>query len=256
VSYLTTVIADAPIHFWRCADGGGQIAHDIGSAPFHLIASGQAARLGYSGPNSNGGSLICPGGGADINSAGGNIASLTSPFSVEAWIWMFAAPAAFADVVGWSAFNAGLTLQLNTNRTLQATLGGTFPAQSGAISTQAWHQLAMTYDGTTIRQYVDGAASTTVAKAGPVTVTQQFAIGADPSTANSFEGFISEVSIYGTTLSATQILAHFNAVDTLTQAPVFTTTLGNAGVSGVNSGVAPAGLAELLALLSRTFPAP
>jgi Concanavalin A-like lectin/glucanases superfamily len=253
VTYLTTVIADAPIHFWRCADGGGQIAHDIGSGPFHLIASDSAARLGYSGPNSDGGSLICPGGGADLNTAAGNLASLTSPFSVEAWIWMFAAPAAFADVVGWSAFNAGVTLQLNTNRTLQVTVGGTFPAQSGVISTQTWHQLVLTYDGVTIRQYVDGAASTTVAKAGPVTVTQQLGIGADPSRANSFEGFISEVSIYGTTLSAARVLAHFNAADIPTQAPVSTERIGNAGITVVNSGVSPGGLQDILSSVRKTY---
>src|SRR5215468_592343 len=59
MSYVSTVIADAPLHFWRAADGGGQLAHDLGSRPWTIHCG--SLLLGYTGVNSDGGAMFCAG---------------------------------------------------------------------------------------------------------------------------------------------------------------------------------------------------
>jgi hypothetical protein len=253
MSYLSTVLADAPLHFWRCADGGGQIAHDIGSSRVHLITT-FAPLLGYSGPNSDGGSCLLPTG-ADLNSAGGNLAAVVSPFSAELWFWQFALQPTQRYLLAWDGSTPNAAqIFINTNGAIQPQVSGTFPAASSVPTIQAWHHAVLTYDGATIRSYLDAIAQPTVAKAGPITVTRPIGIGAEPSAAlQGFEGFISEVALYAFMLTGGQINAHFAAANTPTQTPVYVAVAGSGAAGGVTGGVAPGGLQAILDSVRKTY---
>jgi len=252
MSYLTTVLADSPKHYWRLADGGGSIAHDIGSDPFHLIAGG-ADMLGYSGPSSNGGSAFFPTG-LDLNSVGASLTALTSPFSFEIWFWQFAAAGSQRLLMAWNNSTTGFQFFINSGGQIQPDLFTAFPTQSSVPSMRTWHQAVATYDGTTLRSYLDAVAQPTVAKAGPLTITQPIGIGADPSgAALSFEGFLAECSIYPSTLSAGQVTTHFTAMEQPSQSPVFTQVIGASGASGVSGGVAGAGVVDVTRFVSKTY---
>jgi hypothetical protein len=183
---------------------------------------------------------------------------MTSPFSLELWYWTFAAPTAQKLLLAWdaSATNAA-QIFLNTGLQVQGEVSGTFPTQTAAYSAQAWHHVVITYDGTTIRQYVDTNVEPTAAKAGPITVAKPIGIGANPAgAASSFEGAMSEVAIYNSTLSTTRIAAHFAAADQPTQAPVYIAVAGNQAAPGVGGGVGPIGtgaLADVLACVRKTY---
>jgi hypothetical protein len=253
VSYLSTILADAPLHFWRCADGGGQIAHDIGSSRVHLITTIQPL-LGYSGPNSDGGSCLMPTG-ADLNSAGGNLATVVSPFSMELWFWAFALLPTQRYLMAWDGSTPNAAqIFINTNGAIQPQVSGTFPTPSTVPTIQHWHHAVLTYDGVTIRSYLDAIAQPTIAKAGPITITRPIGIGAEPSVASlAFEGFISEAALYGATLSAGQISTHFAAANTPSQTPVYTAVIGAGGAGGVTGGVAPSGLDDILNSVRKTY---
>jgi hypothetical protein len=87
-----------------------------------------------------------------------------------------------------------------------------------ALSTGVWHLLAVTYDGTTMRFYVDG-----VLQAGSFSPGGGLAIpagagahwftiaGSASATPTTISARIDEVSVYLSALSAARLLAHFNA---------------------------------------------
>jgi Concanavalin A-like lectin/glucanases superfamily len=75
-----------------------------------------------------------------------------------------------------------------------------------------WSHLAATYDGTTIRLYVDGALVRSQAAAGTImTTTNPLRIGGNVIWGEWFHGIIDEVRIYNRVLSATEIQADMDA---------------------------------------------
>lgn len=253
-AYLSAVIADAPRHYWRLADQQGLLAHDVGSTPFQLTTAGTIPILGYSGPVSDGGSGFFPTG-IDLNSALGTIGSITTPLSVELWFWAMVPQPTQRYLLAWdgSTPNA-FQMFWNTDGTVQVQCNGVFPAKSAVLPTQAWHHFVGTADGANLRQYVDGALSTSI-PLGAVTVNRGIGIGAEPSAVGqSFEGAIAEVAIYATALSAGRVAAHFAAADRAFQSPVFG---GSGGIGGAGSSVLDPNYAgilqEILQAVKKTF---
>lgn len=75
-----------------------------------------------------------------------------------------------------------------------------------------WSHLAATYDGTTIRLYVNGALVRSEAAAGTITsTTNPLRIGGNVMWGEWFQGLIDEVRIYNRVLSATEIQADMNS---------------------------------------------
>ena len=77
----------------------------------------------------------------------------------------------------------------------------------------SWHHIVGTYDGTTVRLYVDGAEVTNSALSGGVVnsgsgARLKLALFSGSAT---LQGSIDEVAIYRAALSAAQVLAHYNA---------------------------------------------
>lgn len=79
------------------------------------------------------------------------------------------------------------------------------------------HHFVGTYDGTTLRLYFDGTEVNTASYSGTIrSITEPLIIGAravelSGAGNNSFEGKIDEVALYSGALSATRVLAHYNA---------------------------------------------
>ena len=79
---------------------------------------------------------------------------------------------------------------------------------AGSISANQWHHVAVSYDGSTIRFYIDGVKDTTEV---PVELlfgraTQPLHIGADlPDDNQYFDGRVDDVRVYNRALSATEI---------------------------------------------------
>ena len=85
----------------------------------------------------------------------------------------------------------------------------TLIATDGNLPTGVWHHAAMTYDGATLRIYLDGTEVGSMPLSGPVTADPAVpvAVGAQPQNAgnNAFDGLIDDVRIYTRALSNAEI---------------------------------------------------
>ncbi len=84
-----------------------------------------------------------------------------------------------------------------------------------AVTPNAWNHVALTYDGTTLRFYVNGVAGTPVAGSLYNYNINSYDIGGNTiggsSTKPSFNGLLDEVEIYNRVLSQAEVQAIFNA---------------------------------------------
>ena len=77
---------------------------------------------------------------------------------------------------------------------------------AATLATNSWSYLAATYDGATLRLYVNGTLAASQAASGAITSsTNPLTIGSDPIWGQYFNGLIDQVRIYNTPLSASQI---------------------------------------------------
>jgi hypothetical protein len=93
---------------------------------------------------------------------------------------------------------------------LQTSTGTTTLQSGNAVSTNVWQHLAATWDGATMRLYVDGVQVTSQAKGGTLTAdTTPISFGAlgNGTTAASYlTGTIEDLRIYSRAMSANEIM--------------------------------------------------
>jgi hypothetical protein len=90
---------------------------------------------------------------------------------------------------GYGVVDGGTTIQFNT-----------------------WYHVAMTYDGSVLNLYVNGALDGTVAASGSIAPTAQpLRIGGPSSGPWWFKGRVDEVSLYNRALTSSEVLAIYNA---------------------------------------------
>ena len=80
-----------------------------------------------------------------------------------------------------------------------------------ALPVNTWSHLAATYDGTTVRLYVNGVQVASAAKTGPLaTSTLPLEIGGDHIYGSNFQGRIDDVRVYSTALTPSQLQTDMN----------------------------------------------
>jgi hypothetical protein len=218
---LTASTASAntgPVGQWPLNEGGGNIASDSSGYGDNGAILGAASWT--NGPD-----------GAALNFAGGGTVRIpdapqlepSSTVSVAAWVARQGSPGTYKYILakggnGCIAASYGLYsgasggLQFYVSRGHGTTYALSSDAGSGVWDGR-WHLVVGTFDGTTIRLYVDGAevGSGTVYP-GPIEYSLSGAndlfVGAYPSCRNrDFDSTISEVRIWNRALSATDVYA-------------------------------------------------
>ncbi len=159
-----------------------------------------------------------------------NIASSTSlnvgpsnAITVAAWVNWAADVGAYDSIItkdnSVSAPAGSYTLLLKSNQTLAFYLVAS-PANyinvdggGNTVSFGAWHHIVGTWDGTTIKTYIDGSLnqSAVVAKTFSGISPLAFNIGATSSTLRLFNGQINDARVYNRALSAAEVQALYNA---------------------------------------------
>ena len=142
----------------------------------------------------------------------------TSAISVEAWFNATDITGqTHPPIVKKTDANAGYALEINSGDSMLrfwVNVGGTWissPA-SAALSTLTWYHAVGTYDGSTVRLYVDGVEQGTgTAQSGTIApASNPLRIGTDPANAGRyFNGIIDEVRIYNKALSANEIALQY-----------------------------------------------
>jgi concanavalin A-like lectin/glucanase superfamily protein len=235
-AYLDAVIADAPTHYWRLADPGGFLAHDIGSTVQHLIAtpSGVVPQLGYSGPVSDGGSSYIGGAGYET----GGAVLLTAPFTLECWDFTSQWNTG-GFVLDPDQDTSGVAIGIDAGPVWAAWYDNAVLHGAAVPSTNTWHHLVGVYGAANVDFYVDAALAATVAFV-QATITKVIFVGRR-ATGSAINHFVSEAAVYSNkALTAARISAHFAAADNSGQAPIFNLASGIAlESSGGGSGAFP-----------------
>jgi Concanavalin A-like lectin/glucanases superfamily len=220
-AYPDVVLADAPLRYYRMGEASGTTAFD---------SSGNGVHATYNGGPTLGATGAISGDTADkavtFAAASSQYAAETSTaglptgagnVSLECWLKFAANPAATQFLLDLGDRNTAthhLVLALLTTGAVQLS-NGTATANSGVLTTGAYHHLVGTYDGTNIRLYVDGALV-----AGPTAATNALSYTGNALTLASqsgatpgafFSGQLDECAVYGSALASGRVTAHFNA---------------------------------------------
>ena len=135
---------------------------------------------------------------------------LTTGMTLEAWVDPSSVSGSWRDVVykGNDNYYLEATSTNASKPDAGVIAGGSYADAFGAAALPAnsWSYLAETYDGSTLRLYVNGTQVASTAHSGAITTsTNQLQIGGDSLYGQYFAGMIDEVRIYNTALSAAQI---------------------------------------------------
>ena len=135
---------------------------------------------------------------------------LTGSMTLEAWVSRSGNKTGWRDLVYKGDDNYYLSASSSPNN--RPAGGGIMAGSSGEVFGTArlpastWTHLAVTYDGTTIRLYVNGAQVSSLAKTGNLTTsTNPLTIGSDPIYGQYFQGMIDDVRVYNVALTSAQI---------------------------------------------------
>lgn len=196
MTYAERVAADGATHYWPLATSG---ADSVGSMA--MSALGGAA---FTGPPLGDGaaSARIPTGGL-LNATGAAI-DVSNPFSFEALVRLATVGGSGSN---WPIFAVGTHLSLciyEANLFAIDPIGLAGGVQWSAGTTR---HVALTWDGSTWRVYVNGAQVSTGSQASWPT-TGPTSIGGRNGVERGFDGSIAGVAAYGTALTAAQVLAH------------------------------------------------
>jgi uncharacterized delta-60 repeat protein len=212
-----TDIFSGAVSLWHMDEGSGEVIYDsVGANTGYLVSSPPWVE-GHSGY------ALSFDGAWDFVDAG-NFAPLNpSQITVAAWIkatnwkneiWR-------GVVVGkndWAGSQAhGYSLMTGDNGKLSfqvATSSGWIEASTTSLmNTGQWHHIVGTYDGTTVKVYIDGAERGSAAGGGDIVDSSyHLNIGRCPYASDRlFDGLIDEVSIFNRALTPTEIQTIYNS---------------------------------------------
>ena len=211
-TYESTVLADQPVGYWRLGETSGTTL-TAATGPNGTYGSG--ATLGSSSLVGDTDTAASLDGTANAYAQVAYSATINpSPqWTMEAWarptIAKFAAVVSTVDSV--STWNGARIAEDNSSKKWNAYVSG-YTLTGAAYTLNSWSHLVLTYDGTTLRLYVNGTLANSATLAVTQNSAQPLGIGAEWTTGwqYNFQGGIDEVAIYNTALSPTRIQAHYN----------------------------------------------
>jgi glucose/arabinose dehydrogenase len=156
-----------------------------------------------------------------VTVADANALDLTTSMTLEAWVFPTALGSSWRNVIikerpGGEVYN----LYANTDTSVPAAYvvpasapSTTFDARGTAqLPVNTWSHLAATYDGSTLRLYINGAQVGSRVGAGAlITSTGALRVGGNSLWGEYFAGRIDEVRVYSRALSAAEIQADMNS---------------------------------------------
>jgi hypothetical protein len=224
-AYSQVVLGDNPLSYWRLNESTGTVAAD---------ATGARNAAYVNGPTLGTASGVT-GGGTTARFVYGNWSSVDAgdafdftglaPFSAECWLQRTTTDENSShDVlhknkyIDWNnqhGWDLGVTAANDADPSKRAKAwamryngASVAPLYSTTtIDAGPWYHVVTTYDGTTMRLYVNGALEGSVATAMSIAdSTEAFKV-----TEGSFDGAVDEVAIYGYALSGAQVGEHYTA---------------------------------------------
>ncbi len=222
-TYPDVVMADALLRYYRMSEASGATAYDVSGTGRHATYVGAptlGAASGISGDAAdkavtfNGTSQYAT---VPLGAGSNALPTGNGNWSVECWFKIAANPTTNPRLLCQFG-DRGITraapgIVMNTSGGIFATTQAGDTAATSAVSLNVWHHAVATWDGTTLRIYLDGVAGPTATPGALSIGTHGAAFGAaeDHAAANDFPGILDEVAFYSATLNSTRVTAHWNA---------------------------------------------
>lgn len=232
--YQAAVLADSPSGYWRLNETSGTAAADLGSGS-HAGTYGADVVKGVSPLVADGKAASFPGGAVDgsfVHIADPVLPGVDNNFTIEAWLKLSAGVTTSGYIVSLGDWNAnGVSFFLGANgggagrdlvvlvnavawagaayhipdvdTTVHVALVVTTADWEGASAeTQRWYTV-----------FVNGVQVAQLPSSKPNSITNFIDIGGEylPFYRRNINAVLDEVAVYGTALSASQLLAHYNA---------------------------------------------
>ncbi len=141
---------------------------------------------------------------------------ITDAVSVECWVDWVSPSASKGILAKWGSSSAlyAWLFQARSNSAIRLYIydSTNYLVESSTL-TEGWRHLCATYDGVTLRMYVDGQADTTTAHTGSIpSVQEPVKIGAYGAvTSTTYEHDIAQPRIYNRALTASEVLRNYNS---------------------------------------------
>lgn len=228
--YVDNVFAvAAPLVYFRLDEASGTTVYDISGNGKHGTTHGSPTQ----GVTSllTGDSDTCytfaAGSSQYVSSAATTHAGGNAALSMECRFKYASAPGTFYTLmsIGNNTNKQGVQVYIDSAGKLNADIvGGGGVTSAGAVSTGANHTAGVSWDGTTLTLYLDGASVGTPTTPGALSLpaTPVFNVGSNPAPGNYYSGQLDETKLFGSALTA----GNFSTLH----------TAANTGASGTLSG--------------------
>jgi hypothetical protein len=215
--YRDQVLAGSPVSYWRLGETSGTTAADeIGAnlGTYSNVLLNQAGALaGDTNPSAS-----FDGVQSYLRVSSSSSLNMTSAVTVEFWAKRRAITSTYQVLVGKpgdgqsNKENYAVWLGPSNKYTAYFGDGSTWVAvQTPAITDTNWNYVVATNNGSTVKIYLDGVLKQLTSTTLRLTAnTQPLNIGRANNNQYPFNGWLDEVALYPTALSATTVQAHYN----------------------------------------------
>lgn len=213
MAYSSEVLADSPLVYWRQGEASGTSVVDS-SGNNRGGSYNNSPTLGVTGLlTGDSDTAVTYNGTTQYAESGFSSWMNVSVITLEAVI---KTTATSGTVFGRGGSNRNYRIGISSGKAFIELNTGSFPILIGstAVNDGNPHHIAGTWDGTTIRLYVDGVADGTLASGGTLSAAGNVLRVAQRSGDSFFAGTVDECALYGTALSSTRIAAHATAAFT------------------------------------------
>lgn len=139
-----------------------------------------------------------------------NPAETTSGFSAAAWVKLRASSGAVQLILQQDGATGRIWLNRRGDGALETYLGGIATISTGTIPVGVWTHVAVTYDGTNVRLWLNGNLEATNAVTAEA-ATDRLIVGADKTFGQLWNGQIDELTIYNRKLPQPDIEDLYNS---------------------------------------------
>lgn len=213
LSYQGVILGDKPVAYWPLNEVSGTVAHDLSGNGINGTING-GVTLGEPGIPGAPGAFLFDGASGYILTGASSLLSVGSSGTVEAWVSVNDTTSGYSNDIVSVSYNSGYRVRcspLAPNLIYESAQILT----AGNIAAQKWTHLVFVFPtGASPSIYINGQLNTTGGSGFPGLYGSSYPayIGQAGATPNEFfGGYMSNVAVYNTALTATQILNHYNA---------------------------------------------